>query len=88
MKFITKLTTAACLLAAAIQPLQAQQEINDMTTPLHLLDPAYQIPYGDLTTEAIKTDLDRILSYLEATTPVRVLDKGGKEITDYKKIGT
>ena len=87
MKTICK----ACLLAAGILSLShsamAQEtEINDMTTPLHLLRPEYKVPYGDLTAEQVKTDIDRVFAYIEQHTPVRVLDADGKEVTDYRHI--
>ena len=87
MKTICK----TCLLAAGILALghsvTAQEtEINDMTTPLHLLRPEYKVPYGDLTAEQVKTDIDRVFAYIEQHTPVRVLDADGKEVTDYRHI--
>lgn len=60
--------------------------INDMTTPLHLLKPDYKVPYGELTAKDIKADLDKVYNYIEQNTPVKVLDKDGKEITDYRNI--
>lgn len=65
-----------------------QEKINDSNTPLHLMQPEYKVPYGGLSKENIKKDLDRILNYLELSTPARVVDKNtGKEIKDYSKIG-
>lgn len=58
--------------------------VNDMNTPLHLLQPAYQNPYGMLSVSEIETDMERVLNYLDAATPPRVIHKEtGKEITDY-----
>ncbi len=66
---------------------QKKEKINDSNSPLHLLQPAYKVPYGELSTGAIKKDLSRILSYLETETPARVIDKNTqKTITDYSKI--
>lgn len=63
------------------------QEINDATTPLHLMKPQYKVPYGIPETDKVKADIDRILTYLEATTPMVVEDMTTlKPITDYKKI--
>ena len=81
----------ACLLAAGAAltagTVWAQEpEINDMTTPLHLLQPAYKVPYGDLTAGQVKADIDRVFAYIEAQTPVRVLAPDGKEVTDYRDI--
>ena len=36
---------------------------------------AYKVPYKELTTTEIKTDIDRILRYLEKNTPTRVVSK-------------
>lgn len=72
-----------------IWPVQAQKQkknetINDVNTPLHLLQPDYKVPYGMVTIDGIKKDLDRVLHFLEEATPARVVDKDtGKEITDY-----
>lgn len=87
MKTICK----ACFLAVGILSLghsvTAQEtEINDMTTPLHLLQPEYKVPYGNLTVEQVKKDIDRVFAYIEQHTPVRVLDTDGKEVTDYRHI--
>lgn len=66
---------------------QKKEKVNDSNAPLHLLQPAYKVPNGELSTGAIKKDLNRILSYLETATPARVVDKNTqKEITDYSKI--
>lgn len=71
-------------------PLSAQkskEKINDFNTPLHLLVPDYQIPYGEVTESGIKQSLDRVLKYLEETTPARIIDKNTKkEITDFSEI--
>lgn len=75
-------------MASCTQSPQEQKEvINDSNTPLHLLQPAYNTPYGALTVEEIKSDMDRVLKYLEANTPTRVVNKEtGEQITDYSKI--
>ena len=81
----------ACLFAAAIALASGtawaqNAEINDMTTPLHLLQPEYKVPYGALTQEQVKADIDKVFAYIEQHTPVRVLDADGKEVTDYRNI--
>ena len=75
-------------LMAAMLPVQAQKKktasVNDSNTPLHLMKPAYKVTYGELTPEQIKTDIDRIFTYIDSETPARVVDKNtGKVITDY-----
>ena len=42
-----------------------KETINDSNTPLHLLQPEYKVPYKALSTTEVKTDIDRILRYLE-----------------------
>ena len=76
---------ALLLLAGTGANAQKKKEVlNDSNTPLHFLQPAYKVPYGMLTTEEIKADMDRVLRYLEKNTPTRVVDKNtGKVITDY-----
>jgi len=53
-----------CLVACTNAPKQAE-EVNDSTTPLHLLKPDYKVPYGELTAEEVKADLDRVFDYCE-----------------------
>ena len=92
---MNKYTTFALAFASASMMLcscakteeaQAEEEINDSTTPLHLLKPDYKNPYGELTQEQIKADLDRVFHYIDSVTPAKVLDKDGNEITDYSSL--
>jgi len=53
---------------------QAKEPANDSNTPLHLLQPDYQTPYGIPSPESVKEVLDRILSYLDTETPAQVID--------------
>lgn len=62
------------------------KEINDNTTPLHLLQPDYKVPYGALKSEDVKAVVDRVFHYIDSLTPAKVFDKDGKELTDYKKL--
>ena len=81
------LTGALLLTGISIYAQKKKEVINDSNTPLHLLQPAYKVPYKELTTTEIKTDIDRILRYLEKNTPTRVVSKKtGKVITDYKNL--
>lgn len=57
-------------------------EINDSTTPLHLLKPDYTTPYGELTTGEIRKDVDRVFRYIDSVTPAKVVDGEGREISD------
>jgi len=90
MNLIRPLLTA--ILAAAILPAQAKKEskqpvVNDLTTPLHLLQPAYKTPYGIPSESDITAQMESILDFLEAGTPCCVVDgKSGKAMTDYSLI--
>ena len=57
------------------------QKSNDVTTPLHLLQPDYPVPYGAPKPEAVKAVLDRLYNYLDRTTPMGFVNKGtGNEV--------
>ena len=63
------------------------QKINDATTPLHLIQPAYETPYGKPDEKQIIGVLDRIFNYLSQSTPAALINKvTGEEITNYSKI--
>ncbi len=55
----------------------AQEIQNDATAPLHLMKPAYKIPYTVPTAKEVKATMDRIKNYLDATTFME-LDETGK----------
>ncbi|MDR2919746.1 MAG: glycoside hydrolase family 88 protein [Tannerella sp.] len=91
MKKIYKSTYIGLLLLGLVscnQPSeQSDKIVNDSNTPLHLLTPDYHTPYQEWKTEDIKSCLDKVLGYLESTTPTRTIDKeSGEEITDYTQI--
>ena len=54
------MTVAALLVALPACAQKKKAVINDSNTPLHLLQPAYQGTYGDLTPEQVKKDIDRV----------------------------
>lgn len=59
---------------------------NDVTSPLHLLKPAYVTPYGETKMADIKISLDRVYNYLDKTTPFELIDKvSGKVVSDLNK---
>lgn len=81
--FLTKLT----LLLFLVSAFTYAQKVNDVTTPLHLLQPEYPTPYGKPDVFEIEKTLSRVYDYLEATTPAKLVDKlSGKEITDFSKV--
>lgn len=55
--------------------LKAQRVTNDSQTPLHLLQPAYTIPYGELSASSVKANIDLIFKYLQSSTPMEVENK-------------
>ena len=62
-------------------------KITDSNTALHTIQPDYKIPYGPAKAEDITAVLNRLLEYVEASTPAKVIDKqAGTEITDMAKL--
>lgn len=57
----------------------AQVAMNDATTPLHLLKPAYRYGYGVPKKENVKASMDRVFVYLDKCTPAE-LDETGKAL--------
>ena len=53
----------------------AQKKGTDVTTPLHLLQPDYKIPYGAPSIDSVKKVLDRVFSYLDAATPTELVNR-------------
>ena len=70
----------------ACMNLQAQK-VNDSTSPLHLMKPDYDTPYGKPEVKSITEVLDRVYTYLDKTTPMALINKDTQaEVTDYSKI--
>jgi unsaturated rhamnogalacturonyl hydrolase len=57
------------------QLIEADDHSNDFNTPLHLMKSDYKVPYGFVDPLEVKLITDRILSFLDAATPFRVVDK-------------
>ncbi|HCI54815.1 MAG TPA: glycosyl hydrolase, partial [Bacteroidales bacterium] len=71
------------LIAFTAEAQKNQHKLTDAASPLHLMQPQYSVPYGIPEIKDIKSDLDRILTYLDEVTPAQVVNnKTGKEITD------
>ncbi|MCM1020779.1 MAG: glycoside hydrolase family 88 protein [Muribaculum sp.] len=60
----------------------SEAEVNDSTSPLHLLQPEYTMPYGQLKADSIRATIDRVFNYIAEVTPAKVVDSLGNEITD------
>lgn len=86
MKKLLLMAFAACTFTACNNSGKKAEEINDSTTPLHLLKPEYKVPYGELTAEEVKADLERVFNYCDANTPHRIIDKDGAEVTDLQNL--
>ena len=67
----------------------SQQKGNDVTSPLHAMQPDYPVPYGAPAAGSIKEVLDRIYNYLDAVTPTQFVNRTtGLEVTDLTKADT
>ena len=53
----------------------AQTKGNDVTTPLHALQPDYKVPYGAPSIDNVKRVLDKVYNYLDAATPFLLVNK-------------
>ena len=63
------------------------QKVNDSNSPLHLMKPEYDTPYGKPEVKSITEVLDRVYNYLNQVTPTVLLNKDTQqEISDYSKI--
>lgn len=69
------------------QLITTDEKSNDFNTPLHLMKPAYKIPYGVADVNNIKSVIDRVLVFLEKSTPTQVIDKNSQlSISNLNKI--
>lgn len=74
------------LMSVLFSVVSVNAQANDVTAPLHLLQPKYPTPYGAPQKDSIKKVLDRVYSFLEKNTASKVLDaKTNIEITNFKK---
>lgn len=66
----------------------AEGEINDSTTPLHLLKPDYKTPYGKLSADSVKAVIDKVFAYIDLATPAKMTDgkvnQGTYRLTSYE----
>ena len=81
-------TIIAIAFTALSSNASAQNEINDQNTPLHLMQPQYDTPYGIPAETEVKTTIDRVLAYLEQAMPATAegnkLAKGSFRLTSYE----
>jgi len=78
---------AVCILTINSYSQNLPAKVTDSNTPLHLLQPDYPVPYGPAKVEDIVAVLDRIYSFLDASTPAKLIDPQTKiQITDISKL--
>ena len=76
-----------CVISYQLDAQTAPQKVTDTNTPLHALQPDYPVPYGPAKAEDIKAILNRIYTYLDSSTPAKVIDgKTKAEIADMTKL--
>ncbi len=86
MKYTTLLLALYLLVLLTATAQQTSPKANDTTTPLHLLQPDYPVPYGQPKPDGVAAVLSRVYTYLEASTPTQLIDKQTtKPVTDLTK---
>ena len=85
---ILALAAAGALACCDRNKAAVEDEVNDSTTPLHLLKPDYKTPYGQLDPDSVKMDMDRVFDYISSVTPARMTDgkvnQGTYRLTSYE----
>lgn len=62
---------------------------NDVTVPLHALQPDYKVPYGKPDIQQVKLLLDRVYNYLDSVTPAQLVDRRTrKPVSDIALVDT
>lgn len=56
------------------------EPLNDVTTPLHMLQPDYPTTYGQPSIESIMDVLDRVYVFLDGATPTNIIDSRTKKV--------
>lgn len=90
-KYIAILVVAVTMTACSSKTEESTagtDEINDSKTPLHLLQPDYVTPYGQLSADSVKADIDRVFAYIDSVTPAKMTDgkvnQGTYRLTSYE----
>ncbi len=75
-------------LALLASNLVIAQEVNDVNTPLHLMQPQYETPYGVPQATDVKETLSRVFNFLEPSMPCQTdgnrLKQGTLRLTSYE----
>ncbi|MEH6704345.1 MAG: glycoside hydrolase family 88 protein [Galbibacter orientalis] len=61
-----------------------QKSGTDSDTPLHLLKPKYDVPYGVPEKQDVLNSLEKVYNYLNETTPAEIVDATTKEVVAIK----
>ena len=65
----------------------APQKVTDSNTALHAIQPDYKVPYGPVKAEDVTAVLNRVFTYLDTSTPAKIIDRQTNvEITDLTKM--
>lgn len=80
---MNKLIVTLSLLS--MMTLSVLAQINDVTTPLHLLKSDYKTPYGGVDPVMVKSKLDKIRTYLDAETPSKMVDSETQKVVSDSK---
>ena len=87
MKTLIVIMLLAVGISSPVLSQNTTARVTDANTALHLLAPDYPVPYGPMKIEEITAVLNCVYSYLDTSTPVKVIDRQSKaEITDIKKL--
>lgn len=85
-----KATKATLLLCCGLMTcnLAFSQKVNDVVTPLHAMKVNYPTPYDVATPAQVKQTLDRVLNYLDKTTPPQFVKRGTNQPVALNAIDT
>jgi unsaturated rhamnogalacturonyl hydrolase len=62
-------------------------KVTDSNMALHAIQPDYPVPYGPIKAENVTAVLDRIFTYLDSSTPAKLIDRQTNiEVTDFSKM--
>jgi hypothetical protein len=73
----TRFVLSVILIFLVLIPAMSQTtpaKVTDSNNALHLLQPDYPVPCGPVKTEDLIAVLNRIYTYLDASTPAKVID--------------
>ena len=85
LKFLT--LSLLVIISNIITGQEQERPLTDVNTPLHAMQPDYDIPYGAPELQDVKKILDKVYEYLNDVTPPEMIDReSGKKIEDYSEL--